>query len=162
MKCFGFGLAAIALVVALPALAQVGAPIACPNTFPPEVTFNPSVPQSTDPIAIFVVPQSLVPGDVLTSTINATVSGAIINVTVTGNYNGFALPNVCGKVIIGPLPRGTYTVNYFQGVIPAAPTLQLTTSLLVADPIPTLSIPALLALALLVTAAASAALRRSF
>lgn len=131
-----------AVCIVMPAWAQVGTVGSCPGPIPTGLTFSPSAPTSADSVTIVVHAPSFAP-----QTVFAQVAGNVINVTMTGASLGLIPPPICGIVVVGPLQRGGYTLNYFLVRDAGPATLQASMPLSVADPIPVLSQGGLVVLA---------------
>jgi hypothetical protein len=108
------------------------------------IGINPPVPDSTQLVAIKVGRDNFNP-----ISIGALVQGNAINVTLTANYLGLAVPPAasCDTVVVGPLAPGNYVLNFFTvdpGLPSQGPVLAGTSVLVVAaagtgEPIPTTS-----------------------
>src|SRR5262249_40534883 len=94
------------------------------------IWLNPPNPDTSEPVRISVGAAALIP-----AAASADVHGNFIDVVLDGYYTGFLPPGItCGTVMLGPLPGGTYTVNFYNSdFTPPAVRLRLlaTTSLVV-------------------------------
>lgn len=125
----------IALVLPLPVSAQVGTTGICTMPNPPPLAITPSPASTGQPVMITVAKGSFAP-----KSVRAEIAGKAINVTMTGFAFGFSPPAACGRVTVGPLGEGSYTVNYFLVMNDGAPSLESSAVLLVVgEAIPTVS-----------------------
>jgi hypothetical protein len=139
---------------------------ACPNNGQSRLAFAPVSPDSSQLITFTVgVPNYLFLSQ---QAAVATLQGNTINVTLTAvrNIIGLPPPLQCATAVIGPLPAGSYPVNFFLvSTDPPAPAVLVATSMVIvapqqAAPVPTLSECVLGALAVLLAGSSVVLLRR--
>jgi len=126
--------------------------VPCPYVPVPYLAIAPLHPTSAQPLAVTVAEYNFLPMAIARS-----VSGNIVDVTLSGHYNPspVAIVTACGTVSVGPLPPGTYTVRFLLALADP-PTLRATAVVDVgpdASAIPVLSSPSLLFVASLVVGA---------